>query len=166
MAMTLTSDSFKDGDYLSEEHVLSEDFGFGCAGRNVSPHLRWDGAPADTKSFAVTCYDPDAPTGSGFWHWIVVNIPANVNELPLGAGNPGSGALPAGVLQIRNDTGQTGYAGPCPPQGDHPHRYVFTVFAVSTESLPVPAEATAAVAGFNLHFTTLEKATLMGLYKR
>lgn len=166
MAMTLTSDSFKDGDYLSADHVLSTEYGFGCDGGNVSPHLRWEGAPADTRSFAVTCYDPDAPTGSGFWHWVVVNIPASVNELPLGAGNPANGTLPAGALEIRTDTGRAGYAGPCPPEGDHPHRYVFTVFAVSTETLPVTADASAAVVGFNLHFTTIEKATLMGLYKR
>jgi Raf kinase inhibitor-like YbhB/YbcL family protein len=96
----------------------------------------------------------------------MVNIPADVNELPAGAGNPASGTMPAGALNIRNDTGTPGYAGPCPPEGDHPHRYLFTVFAVSTETLPVTADASAAVAGFNLHFTTLEKAILMGLYKR
>ena len=87
MAFTLTSDSFKDGDYLAKEHILSESFGFGCAGGNKSPHLRWSGAPAGTKSFALTCFDPDAPTGSGFWHWVVVNIPAGTTELPLDAGN-------------------------------------------------------------------------------
>jgi Raf kinase inhibitor-like YbhB/YbcL family protein len=166
MALKLTSDSFNDGDYLGADHVLSENFGFGCAGGNVSPHLRWEGAPEGTKSFAVTCYDPDAPTGSGFWHWVVLNIPADVTELPLGAGNLERGLMPAGTVEIRNDVGVPGYVGPCPPEGDHPHRYIFTVFAVSAESLPVPAEASAAVAGFNLHFTTLEKATLMGLYKR
>lgn len=166
MALTLTSNSFKDGDYLGTEHVMSSDYGFGCSGGNVSPHLQWDGAPAGTKSFAVTCYDPDAPTGSGFWHWVVVNIPASVHELPSGAGNPANGTLPAGALQVRTDTGTPGYAGPCPPQGDHPHRYVFTVFAVSAETLPVNADTSAAVVGFNLNFATLEKASLMGLYKR
>ena len=166
MALKLTSNSFNDGDYLGTDHVMASEYGFGCAGGNVSPHLRWEGAPAGVKSFAVTCYDPDAPTGSGFWHWVVVNIPADVNELPLGAGNPANGNLPAGALTVRNDTGQPGYAGPCPPAGDHPHRYVFTVFAVSTESLPVTADASPAVVGFNLHFATLEKASLMGLYKR
>jgi Raf kinase inhibitor-like YbhB/YbcL family protein len=166
LALKLTSNTFKDGDYLGADQVLSAEFGFGCAGGNVSPHLRWEDAPADVKSFAVTCYDPDAPTGSGFWHWVVVNIPASVNELPLGAGNPASGKLPAGALEVRNDVGQPGYVGACPPEGDHPHRYVFTVFAVSTEALPVNADTSAAVVGFNLHFTTIEKATLMGLYKR
>jgi Raf kinase inhibitor-like YbhB/YbcL family protein len=166
MALKLTSDTFKDGDYLGADQVLSENYGFGCAGGNTSPHLRWEGAPDGTRSFAVTCYDPDAPTGSGFWHWIVANIPADVTELPLGAGNLSSGKLPDGVLNIRNDTGQPGYAGPCPPEGDHPHRYIFTVFAVSTDKLPVTEDVSPAVVGFNLHFTTLEKATLMGLYKR
>ena len=90
MAFTVRSDSFKDGDYLGQAHILSADFGFGCAGNNQSPHLAWSGAPAGTKSFAVTCYDPDAPTGSGFWHWLVVNIPPNVTELALDAGNPQS----------------------------------------------------------------------------
>jgi Raf kinase inhibitor-like YbhB/YbcL family protein len=165
MALKLTSNTFKDGDYLGTDHVVSAEYGFGCAGGNISPHLQWDGAPADVKSFAVTCYDPDAPTGSGFWHWVIVNIPADVNELPLGAGNPASGTLPAGAMDIRNDAGTPGYVGPCPPEGDHPHRYVFTIFAVSTETLPVTADTTAAVMGYNLHFTTLEKASLMGLYK-
>ena len=95
MAFKVTSNSFKDGDYLGADHVLSADFGFGCAGGNKSPHLAWSGAPAGTKSFAVTCFDPDAPTGSGFWHWLVVNIPANVTELALDAGNPKSPKLPA-----------------------------------------------------------------------
>ena len=98
MAFTVTSNSFKDGDYLSKDFVLSADFGFGCAGGNTSPHLRWSGAPAGTKSFAITCYDPDAPTGSGFWHWLIVNIPPNVTELEAGAGSAG-GKMPAGALQ-------------------------------------------------------------------
>jgi hypothetical protein len=164
--MQISSTSFKDGDYLPMDHVLSADYGFGCAGGNKSPHLRWDGAPAGTKSFAVTCFDPDAPTGSGFWHWVVVNIPAGVTELPLDAGNPASGKLPAGALQVRTDFGKPGYGGPCPPPNDHPHRYLFTVHAVSAETLPVTADTSAAVVGFNLHFLTLEKATLMGLFKR
>src|SRR5437588_7012788 len=98
MGMKLTSNTFKDGDYLGAEQVLAASYGFGCAGGNVSPHLRWEGAPAGTKSFALTCFDPDAPTGSGFWHWVIVNIPANVTELPVGAGNRANGMLPAGVM--------------------------------------------------------------------
>ena len=164
MALTLTSADFEDGDYLDDVHVLAEEYGFGCAGGNRSPHLAWAGAPEGTESFAVTCYDPDAPTGSGFWHWVAVNIPADASELAAGAGSgPG---FPGGALQTRTDFGRPGYGGPCPPEGDHPHRYLFTVHAVGVESLPVDADTSAAVVGFMLHFNTLEKASLMGLYKR
>jgi Raf kinase inhibitor-like YbhB/YbcL family protein len=165
MAFAVTSKSFKDGDFLPKEFFLSADFGFGCAGGNKSPHLQWSGAPAGTKSFAVTCFDPDAPTGSGFWHWLVVNIPPDVTELELGAGSAG-GKLPAGALQTRTDFGTPGYGGPCPPEGDHPHRYMFTVHAVKTDKLDVKADSSGAVVGFNLHFNTLAKAELMGLCKR
>ncbi len=163
---TLASESFKDGDYLGMQHVLSADYGFGCAGGNQSPQLTWSDPPAGTQSFAVTVYDPDAPTGSGFWHWVVVNIPASVRRLDLDAGNPRSGKLPAGALQVRTDFGAPGYGGPCPPAGDHPHRYWFTVHAVGVESLPVTADTSAAVVGFQLHFNTLASAQLMGLFKR
>ena len=166
MALELCSDSFEDSAFLAPIHVLSEDYGFGCAGGNKSPHLRWSGAPEGTQSFAVTCYDPDAPTGSGFWHWVVVNIPADVNELALDAGNPKSGLLPADALQTRTDFGAPGYGGPCPPEGDHAHRYFFTVSALGAEALPVEADTSPAVVGFMLHFNTLEKAALMGLFKR
>jgi len=114
MAFTVVSNSFKDGDYLSKDFILSADFGFGCAGGNTSPHLKWSDAPAGTKSFAITCYDPDAPTGSGFWHWLVVNIPPDLSELAEGAGSAG-GAMPGGALQTRTDFGAPGYGGPCPP---------------------------------------------------
>lgn len=163
--MKVESSSFKDGDYLGQQHILSADFGFPCAGGNNSPHLKWSEIPPGTKSFAVTCFDPDAPTGSGFWHWVVVNIPANVTELPIGAGNPSAGKLPAGALQVRTDFGKPGYGGPCPPQGDHPHRYLFTVHAVSMDALPVTADTSAAVVGFYLHFNTVAKGAIMGLYK-
>ena len=165
MAFTLTSNSFKDGDYIGKDFILSEDFGFGCAGGNQSPHLKWPGAPSGTKSFAVTCLDPDAPTGSGFWHWVMVNIPPDVTELAQGAGSKG-GKLPPGALMTRTDLGATGYIGPCPPEGDHPHRYLFTVFAVGKDKLDVIADTSPAVVGFNLHFNTLAKTELMGLFKR
>src|SRR3954462_5671407 len=166
MTFAVTSDSFKDGDYLGKDHILSADYGFGCAGGNRSPHLRWRCAPEGTKSFAVTCFDPDAPTGSGFWHWVVVNIPADVSELKLDAGNPAAGLLPKGALQTRPDFGKPGYGGPCPPEGHGPHRYVFTLFAVKQDSLPVAADTSAAIVGFNLHFNTLEKVTLTGKFAR
>jgi hypothetical protein len=164
MALELRSNSFNDGEYLGADHELSEEYGFGGTGGNVSPALAWSGAPKGTKSFAVTCFDPDAPTGCGFWHWVVVNIPPDVSGLPAGAGS-GEG-LPDGALQVRTDYGAPGYGGPCPPEGDHPHRYVFTVHAVGLDALPVNADTSAAVVAFNLHFNTLEKATLMGLYRR
>ncbi len=163
LSMQLISNDFSDGDYLALEHVLGEEFGFGCEGGNRSPQLQWSGAPEGTKSFALTCFDPDAPTGSGFWHWVVVNIPATISELPAGAGSE-NGPLPTGALQTRTDFGKPGYGGPCPPDGDHPHRYLFTVHAVSG-MLGVDADTSAAVIGFQLHFNTLAKATLMGLYK-
>jgi Raf kinase inhibitor-like YbhB/YbcL family protein len=166
MTFSVRSDSFKDGDYLAADHILSADYGFGCAGGNKSPHLVWSGAPSGTKSFAVTCFDPDAPTGSGFWHWLVVNIPPNVSGLAADAGSRAGSQLPNGALQTRTDFGAPGYGGPCPPPGDHPHRYLFTVFAVGADSLQVSADTSAAVIGFQLHFNTLAKASIMGLYKR
>jgi Raf kinase inhibitor-like YbhB/YbcL family protein len=165
MTFTVNSNNFKDGDYLPNAHILSADFGFGCAGGNQSPHLTWSDAPAGTKSFVVTCLDPDAPTGSGFWHWLVVNIPPDVTELPLDAGNPKSPKLPGGALQTRTDFGTPGYGGPCPPPG-HPHRYFFTVFAVGLDRLEVTADTSAAVIGFQLHFNTVAKAEIIGLHRR
>lgn len=162
--MSLVSADFEDGDYLPQDHVLSAQFGFGCEGGNRSPQLSWSDAPEGTESFVVTCFDPDAPTGSGFWHWVVVNIPADVHELPQNAGGPDGIGLPEGALQTRTDFGIPGYGGPCPPQGDHPHRYLFTVHAVSGK-LDVTEDTSAAVIGFMLHFQALDSATLMSLYK-
>ncbi len=166
MAMTLTSASFNEGDLLGTEHILSEAFGFGCSGGNLSPQLSWSGAPGGTECFALSCFDPDAPTGSGFWHWVVANIPADVTSLPLGAGDPASGLMPAGALEVRTDFGKPGYGGPCPPQGANVHRYIFTLHAVGMKSLPVTADTSAAIVGFYLNFNTLEKVSLIGLYRR
>ena len=163
MALILTSANFNDGDYLGNDHVLSAAYGFGCDGGNLSPQFSWTGVPEGTQSLALTCFDPDAPTGSGFWHWVVINIPPDATSLDLGAGNPDSGALPAGAVQVRTDFGAPGYGGPCPPEGDHPHRYLFTLSAVSLPEIP---DISAAVVGFFLNFNTIEKASLMGLYKR
>ncbi len=158
--LVLTSESFYDGDYIANDHVLSEAYGFGCAGGNLSPQLSWSGAPEGTQSYAISCFDPDAPTGSGFWHWMVVNIPATTTSLSLGGGD-----MPAGALEVRTDFGAPGYGGPCPPEGDHPHRYVFKLHAVGIEALPFEPPS-CAVAGFLLHFNSLATASLMGLYKR
>ncbi len=164
-SLQVSSANFSDGDYLPSDHILSASFGFGCSGGNMSPQLSWSGAPDDTKSFAITAFDPDAPTGSGFWHWLVVNIPPTVTELAMDAGNPRAANLPTGARQVRTDFGTPGYGGPCPPAGDHPHRYIFTVFAVSMDQLPVGDTTTAAVIGFMLHFNTLAKGEIQGFYK-
>jgi len=157
----VTSAQFGDGDYLANEQVFA---GFGCKGDNVSPALSWSGVPAGTRSIAVTVYDPDAPTGSGWWHWVVANLPASTRSLAKGAG--GGDGLPAGAVQVRTDFGKPGYGGPCPPAGDHPHRYLFTVHALDVDKLDVGAESSPVLVGFYLHFHTLAKGTLMGLYKR
>ncbi|MBM3510566.1 MAG: YbhB/YbcL family Raf kinase inhibitor-like protein [Alphaproteobacteria bacterium] len=163
MPFRLTSPDFKDGDYLGQDQILSAVYGFGCAGGNRSPRLAWEDPPAGTESFTLTVYDPDAPTGSGFWHWLVCNLPANCRALPGGIGM--GGALPAGAIETRTDFGKPGYGGPCPPPGDHPHRYLFALYAVKGK-VNVTADTPAAQVGFQLHFATLAKATLMGLYKR
>ena len=164
--LQVTSTSFGDGDYLPEVHILSATYGFGCAGGNVSPQLAWSGAPDGARSFAVTAFDPDAPTGSGFWHWVVINIPASVSELPAGAGSTQTSALPRGALQTRTDFGAPGYGGPCPPPGDHLHRYIFTVYPVGLDRLAdVTSDTSAAVIGFMLHFNTLAKGEIQGFYK-
>jgi Raf kinase inhibitor-like YbhB/YbcL family protein len=140
--------------------------GFGCAGENKSPALKWSGAPKDTKSFAVTVYDPDAPTGSGWWHWSVINIPVDVTELKPDAGAVGGANLPKGASNVRTDFGTAGWGGMCPPPGDKPHRYVFTVHALKTDKIDVPADATAALAGFMINANTIAKASFTGKYGR
>jgi hypothetical protein len=140
--------------------------GMGCSGNNISPALEWHGAPVKTKSYAITAYDPDAPTGSGWWHWVVYDIPANVTKLPAGAGDGSKHLLPQGAVQGNTDFGIAGYGGPCPPAGDKPHHYHFTVFALDTDKLDIPASATAAYVGFNLHAHTLAKAEIVALYGR
>lgn len=134
--------------------------GFGCTGQNLSPAMHWQGQPAATRSFAITVYDPDAPTGSGWWHWVVLNLPASINALPEG------GALPAGGRGVHNDFGTTTWGGPCPPIGDTPHHYVFTVYALDVPQLDVPDNATAALAGFMLHGHVLGKAQQTLTYGR
>lgn len=140
--------------------------GFGCAGLNKSPALKWSGAPKGAKSFAVTVYDPDAPTGSGWWHWMVINIPAQVNELVAGAGDLNSTTLPSGAVQNRIDYGVAAWGGTCPPKGDKPHHYIFTVYALKTDKLEVPADATAALTGYMIHANALGKASFTARYGR
>jgi Raf kinase inhibitor-like YbhB/YbcL family protein len=140
--------------------------GFGCNGENRSPALRWQGAPAGTRSFALTVHDPDAPTGSGWWHWVVYNLPSSTTGLSEGAGSAGGAGLPAGSVQGRTDFGTAGFGGACPPQGDKPHRYVFTVHALDVEKLELPADASAAFVGFMLHAHGLGRASFTATYGR
>lgn len=140
--------------------------GFGCAGENVSPALVWQGAPAATKSFALTVYDPDAPTGSGWWHWVMIDIPADSHGLPQGAGDPATKKAPAGAVEVRTDFGKPGWGGPCPPKGDKPHRYIFTVYALKVDKLDVGADATAALVGFMIHANQIGKASVTARYGR
>jgi Raf kinase inhibitor-like YbhB/YbcL family protein len=135
--------------------------GMGCTGQNTSPYLHWINAPAGTKSFAVTAYDPDAPTGSGWWHWVMYNIPASTTELAAGAGN-GRNA-PSGSAEGMTDFGTKGYGGPCPPKGK-PHHYHFTVFALKVDKLDVPGNATSAMIGYNLNANKIATARVTGLY--
>ncbi len=159
----ISSTAFQPNGTIQAEQVFD---GWGCTGRNVSPELQWTGAPAGTKSFALTVYDPDAPTGSGFWHWQIFNLPASVTKLVAGAGDPARGLAPAGSVHGRNDYGAVGYGGPCPPPGDKPHRYIFTVFALKVPRLDLDASASAAVIGFNLNANVLAKASVTAYYGR
>jgi Raf kinase inhibitor-like YbhB/YbcL family protein len=140
--------------------------GFGCSGDNVSPQLSWANAPEGTKSFAVTMYDPDAPTGSGWWHWLVFDIPVNVNELVANAGNINLNLAPKGAIQSITDYGAKGFGGPCPPEGHGWHKYEITVYALKTDKLGLDANTNAAVVGYYLGNNTLAKATIVSYYKR
>jgi Raf kinase inhibitor-like YbhB/YbcL family protein len=163
-AFQLTSPDIKPGGRIPEEQVFN---GFGCSGRNISPALRWSGAPAGTKSFALLVHDPDAPTGgAGWWHWVVINIPANVTELKKDAGRADGSNLPPGAEQIATDFGTPGWGGPCPPVGDKPHRYHFTLHALKVEKLEVPKDARASLVGFMVNANSIGKATLTGVYSR
>lgn len=134
---------------------------FSVGGGNQSPQLFWTHPPEETKSFAITIHDPDAPTGSGFWHWLAVNLPPSVRELPAGAGDPARNLMPEQAIQIRNDAGFEGYSGSFPPAGHGWHLYLVTVYALDTDALPVAADTPAAQVGFQLWQHTLEKASIV-----
>ncbi|GAA2742049.1 YbhB/YbcL family Raf kinase inhibitor-like protein [Kitasatospora cinereorecta] len=154
---TVTSDEVTEGGTLAAAQTYE--------GGNISPQLRWSGFPADTRSFAVTCFDPDAPTGSGWWHWVLFDLPASVTELPAGAGSGAFPGLPAGAIHARNDYGTRDFGGAAPPKGHGPHRYVFTVHALGVERLGLDADTSAAAIGGTLGFHALARATLCGVYE-
>lgn len=152
----LSSSDIVEGSTIKNEQVFE---GFGCKGNNKSPILSWSGAPKETKSFALTMYDPDAPTGSGWWHWQVVNIPVSINSI-------GGQKLPAELVETRNDYGKAEYGGPCPPVGDKPHRYIFTIYALKTDKLDLTGESSGALTGYMINANKLAQATLTGNYGR
>jgi Raf kinase inhibitor-like YbhB/YbcL family protein len=163
-SFAVESTDVADGQQMSDAQVFE---GFGMTGQNISPNLRWHGFPPQTQSFAVTCFDPDAPTGSGFWHLVLLDVPAPVTELATGAASGDLSGLPAGSFCVRNDYGVKAFGGAAPPKGDPPHRYVFAVHALdvpSLASLGVDSDVSAAVAGFNLRFHTIARGMIIPVY--
>lgn len=158
----LQSTDVKPGGILANAQVANT---FGCTGENLSPQLSWSNPPEGTKSFVVTVYDPDAPTGSGWWHWVLYNIPADTTELAAGAGS-GKAPLPGGAAQGRTDYGTRGFGGACPPPGAKPHRYIFTVYALKVDKLEVPEDASPALIGFQTRSNALGSATFTARYGR
>lgn len=163
-AFGLSSPDIKPNSRIKDDHVFN---GFGCTGKNVSPTLVWKDPPKGTKSFALLVHDPDAPTGgSGWWHWVVVNIPADAKKLDSGAGKADGAGLPKGAAQVNTDFGAPGWGGPCPPKGDRNHHYHFTLHALKVDKLDLPPGATAALAGFMINANSIGKAKLTGVYSR
>jgi len=159
-AFTLTSAAFKNNAAIPEKYSFNA---MGCTGENVSPPLEWKNAPAGTKSFALMAHDPDAPTGSGWWHWVVYNIPADATSLPEGAT---AATLPKGAAQGNTDFGKPGWGGPCPPPGSGKHHYNFTLFALKVDKIEVPPGASPAMIGFNAKANAIASAKLTGLFSR
>jgi Raf kinase inhibitor-like YbhB/YbcL family protein len=160
--MAIASPDIQPGATINDEQVLQ---GFGCTGQNISPVLSWRGTPARAKSLALTVFDSDAP-GGGWWHWIIFDMPPSTTGLPKNAGSPASNIAPAGSVQGRNSFGTPGWGGPCPPPGDPPHHYIFTIYALDVDRLGANADVSPAVIGSSLQSHTLDKASLTGLYGR
>lgn len=158
---TVTSKDVTEGAGLANAQVSGL---MGAGGDDQSPELTWSDFPSETKSFAVTVFDPDAPTASGFWHWAVADIPASVTSLPAGAGGD-PGELPTGAVTLANDASMKRFVGAAPPPGHGPHRYIIAVHAVDVESLDLPDGATPAFLGFNLFSHAIGRATLTGTYE-
>lgn len=156
--------TLKSSDVGGQLTMKQEFNGFGCSGENISPELSWSDAPAGTKSFAVTIYDPDAPTGSGWWHWIVYNIPSSASNIVSNAS--AEGTLPKGSVESTTSYGVAGFGGACPPKGDRAHRYIITLYALDVEKLELPEDATAPLVGFNLNAHTIEKSSIISYYGR
>lgn len=163
-SFTLESDDIADGVRLPDPQASR--FFEVDGGEDRSPHLRWSGFPDETKSFVVTMFDPDAPTLSGFWHWIAFNLPVATTELEAGAGDTTGSGLPSGALQLANDAGTFGYLGAAPPPGHGPHRYFVTIHALPVEHLEISADAQAAFLMFNLFGNTLARATIVPTFER
>lgn len=163
LSQTFTLKSNEIGGQATNKQLFD---GFGCTGENKSPQLYWENAPKDTKSFAVTIHDEDAPTGSGWWHWIVFNIPENSRELVSGAGDITKNLAPMGSIQSLTDFGKNGYGGPCPPAGDRYHKYTITVYALKTEKLDLDKNSNPALVGFYITNSLIEKASIIMYYKR
>lgn len=161
-SFSLSSSDIEEGEFMSKAQEYQ---GFGCAGGNFSPQLSWSGAPKNTQAFALLVHDPDAPTGSGWWHWQVVNIPKHVSALSAGAGEADGKELPKGAVQMRNDYGTKDFGGACPPEGHGVHRYQFTLHALS-KKLELPEDASAALTGYMVNAHSLGTASIEALYKR
>jgi Raf kinase inhibitor-like YbhB/YbcL family protein len=160
----LWSDDFPANGFMPKAQEY-DDKAFGVDGENISPALQWEGAPQDTLSFALTVHDPDAPTGSGFWHWVVVNLPADARSLSRNAGKADGSLLPQGALQVRNDYGTVGYGGAAPPRGDKAHRFIFRLHALKVAHVPISSDTTNAIARFMTHLNELDSTTYTGLYE-
>lgn len=162
-SFNLTSPQLNDGARILDEQVFNMN---GCRGANLSPELDWHSPPDGTKSYAVTVFDLDVPGGGDWWHWVIFNIPPHVTRLPKGAGDPEGHLAPPGAVQSRNDFGKPGYGGPCPPPGDKPHRYEFTVYALKTDKLPLDEKAQGSTVSYYLKENMIKKAVLRGTYGR
>lgn len=161
-SFTLKSNDIYNGQYMNKAHEFN---GFGCTGDNISPQLSWSGAPNGTAAYAILVHDADAPTGSGWWHWQVVNIPNTINNLSAGAGAPSNKRLPNAITNIKNDYGSIGYGGACPPIAHGTHHYKFTIYALS-QKLNLPDDASGALTGYMVRANSIASSTIEALYKR